>query len=194
MFHVKMSFKTLEALLLENLRLFFTNVQVLSEIYLVREKNVEISEKEVNNEVKCDTGKCDASGQTVPEGGSLAKIFDVNDSQSFYDKYSLELHLRHKHKDLLAFAKGNRNFDAWNAQIPGKFGYIPLSNHKIPDTDKNVKFQGNLIELHNKIWHSKQHYFMGEQIVIPSQFNIEVWDKEFNIKLTRDNNLLTHEI
>ena len=37
---------------------------------------------------------------------------------------------------------------------------------------------GNLIEIHGRIWNSKQHNFMGEQIVIPSQFNLKVWEKE----------------
>ena len=114
----------------------------------------------------------------MPVGGSFAKVFDINDSKSFYDKYALELHLGHKHKDVLAIAKGNKNFDAWNAQVPGKFGYIPLANHKLPDSDRNIIFHGNLIEMHEKIWNSKQHNFMGEQIVIPSQFNMEVWEKE----------------
>ena len=61
-------------------------------------------------------------------------------SQSLYDKCALELHLKHKHKDVLAFAKGNKNFDAWNTQVPGKFGYIPLANNKFSDCDKMLCF------------------------------------------------------
>ena len=134
--------------------------------------------KALQNGVTNSNGNSDVPGNSVPKNGSFAKVFDVKESMSLYDKYTLELHLKEKHKDVLAFAKGNKNFDAWNAQVMGKFGYIPLANHKIPDCDKNVVFDGNSIEMHERVWNSKEHNFMGEQIIVPSQFNIDVWEKE----------------
>ena len=140
--------------------------------------NNEIISKAPRKEVACSAGNSDVPGKSVPKNGSFVKVFDVKESMSLYDKYALDLHLKDKNRDVLAVAKGNKNYDAWDAQVVGKFGYIPLSNHKIPDYDKNVVFDGDPIATHEKVWNSKEFNFMGEQILVPSHFNIDVWNKE----------------
>ena len=59
-----------------------------------------------------------------------------------------------------------------------KFGCIPLANLQVPNVDKSVQGTGSPIKNHNVIVKSGVPNFMGEQILVPSQFNIPLWEKD----------------
>ena len=52
------------------------------------------------------------------------------------DKYDLELRFKPKHWSKIHLAKANSTFQKWDNQIKGKFGFIPLGDLVLPNSDK----------------------------------------------------------
>ena len=99
----------------------------------------------------------------------------INDMEA--GKYALPLHLKLKHKDIMQCATGNPTFENWKSQNVDKFGFVPLANHTIPHVDKNNTVKGGMFEIHNILQKSNLPNFLGEQIRIKSELNIENWEK-----------------
>ena len=82
-----------------------------------------------------------------------------------------------KNKEMLRIAKGNDTFEQWNDQNSQKFGFIPLADFNIPVQDKNVSLDVSHLQRHEIVKNSGKHNFMGPQILVPSQLNIEKWEE-----------------
>ena len=59
-----------------------------------------------------------------------------------------------------------------------KFGFIPLGNCSIPNTDNRVVMAGSLLDIHGKIKNTKGYNFQNAQVLLPSKFNLKLWEKE----------------
>ena len=78
---------------------------------------------------------------------------------------------------MLKIAKGNETFEHWNEQNSQKFGFIPLADFNIPVQDKNVSLDVSPLHKHEIVEKSGKHNFMGPQILVPLQLDIEKWEE-----------------
>ena len=93
------------------------------------------------------------------------------------DKYSLDIHLKPKTKQILNCAKGNPTFERWAVQKKEKFGFIPLGNCIIPNTDDRVVIAGSLLDIHEKIENTRGYNFQNAQVLVPPKFNLKLWEQ-----------------
>ena len=93
------------------------------------------------------------------------------------DKYDLELCFKPKHRSKIQQAKANPTFQKWDYQTKGKFGFIPLGNLVLPNSDDRNSPMKDIIALHNIVKQSGSHNFIGAQIEVISQLNPDKWQK-----------------
>ena len=98
-----------------------------------------------------------------------------NVNVSVNSKFNLSLISRPQNRSRINNAKHTDIFQSWDAQNPQKFGFIPISDLILPNKDKHIPLQGNLLDARYAIARKGKHNFMGAQIEIPSQLNLDVW-------------------
>ena len=80
------------------------------------------------------------------------------------DKYDLDLKFKPKYKDIMDKIKSCPISKLWDSQTKDKYGFIPLGNQTIPDTDlREVSNSGN-------------YNFMKSQIQVDSQLKPDIWE------------------
>ena len=93
------------------------------------------------------------------------------------DKYALQAMFRPRHRDTIAAASNVKTFQNWNAQVNDKFGFIPLGDLLLPESnDKNCNKE-SVFGIHDQIRQSNTFNFMQAQFQVQSQLNPDVWDK-----------------
>ena len=93
------------------------------------------------------------------------------------DKYDLELRFKPKHRSKIQQAKASPTFKKWDHQIKGKFGFIPLGDLVLPNSDDRNPPMKDIIALHNIVKQSGTHNFIGAQIEVISQLDPDKWQK-----------------
>ena len=92
-------------------------------------------------------------------------------------KYVLGLTLRPHNRSRINNARDNDTFKLWDSQNSQKFGFIPLSNLKLPSEDKRAPLHGTLTKARYLVKQKGDYNFLGAQIQIPSQLNPDSWQK-----------------
>ena len=88
------------------------------------------------------------------------------------DKYALQGMFRPRHRDTIAAASNVKTFQNWNAQVNDKFGFIPLGDLLLPESnDKNCSKE-SVFGIHDQIRQSNTFNFMQAQFQVQSQLNL----------------------
>ena len=93
------------------------------------------------------------------------------------DKYILQAMFRPRHRDTIANASTIKTFQTWNAQNNDKFGFIPLGDLMLPESNKKNTNKDSIFSIHDRICQSNTFNFMQAQFQVQSQLNPDVWDK-----------------
>ena len=93
------------------------------------------------------------------------------------DKYSLPIHNRTQKKALLWQARENTTFKKWQSQNEAKFGFIPLGDLILPKVNLANNSRDSPLDIHERLRASQVPNFLGSQINVPSQLNIEAWEE-----------------
>ena len=93
------------------------------------------------------------------------------------DKYDLQATFRPRHRSVISSAGAVKTFQAWNSQTTDKYGFIPLGDLMLPQSNDKNKNDASILSIHDKVCRSGHFNFMQAQIQIKSQLNPDVWDK-----------------
>ena len=93
------------------------------------------------------------------------------------DKYSLDIHNKTRQKALLWQARDNTTFKKWQSQNEGKFGFIPLGDLILPNVNLANNSPDSPLDIHKRVRASHVPNFLGFQINVTSQLNIEAWEE-----------------
>ena len=93
------------------------------------------------------------------------------------DKYDLQAMFRPRHRSTITAAGTVKTFQAWNAQTTDKYGFIPLGDFMLPESNEKKQNDESIFSIHDKICKSGHFNFMQAQIQVKSQLNPDVWDR-----------------
>ena len=82
---------------------------------------------------------------------------------------------------LLLQAKNNETFKKWDAQNQDKFGFIHLGDLNLPNVNLTNSTLHDPLSIHLRLKNSHVSNFLGYQINVKSQLNIEKWDGFFKV-------------
>ena len=128
---------------------------------------------------------CDAVKDGVVE--SEAKKISTNKVVSKHkvpntidDKYDLELKFKFKHRQFINAAKDNTTFKKWNMQTDQKFGFVPLSDLKIPSKNNFKCVTTDTCKQHEIVRSSGSPNFLDVQLLVNTNLNLDKWEKYLN--------------
>ena len=130
---------------------------------------VQANDKQILNVTNCSR----TAGESYDKPACKADVPRLSTVSG--DKYDLELRFKLKHRPVINAAKNNDTFRAWDNQNTGKYGFIPLGEFQCPEKDSKKCTDGDLITIHNYVKETKKFNFMGAQICVPSQLNVDKW-------------------
>ena len=93
------------------------------------------------------------------------------------DKYNLQAMFRPRHRSVVSAVGAVKTFHAWNKQTTDKYGFIPLGDLMLPESNDKNQNDESILSIHDQICKSGHFNFMQSQIQIKSQLNPDVWDK-----------------
>ena len=93
------------------------------------------------------------------------------------DKYSLAIHNKSYKKALLWQARDNTTFEKWQSQNKDKFGFTPLGDLTVPNVNLANNTTDSPLDIHKRVRASQVPNFLGFQINIRSQLNVEAWEE-----------------
>ena len=93
------------------------------------------------------------------------------------DKYDLQAVFRPHHRSIITAAGAVKTFQAWNAQTTHKYGFIPLGDLMLIESNDKNQNDDSISSIHDQICKSGHFNFMQSQIQVKSQLNPDVWDR-----------------
>ena len=160
----------------------------------VRDSDTEVKQevsKRVNVNSKCQSSlpkhtraSLNSTSKHTQSPVSQTKALDeVNHSDSGCengsdpDKYAMDLRFRPRHRIKVQEAKDCRTFKLWDAQMSDKFGYIPLQDQMIPDSNIKRCTHIDALKMHEIISKSGTYNFLHCQMQVHSELNADVWEQ-----------------
>ena len=93
------------------------------------------------------------------------------------DKYDLQAMFRPRHRSIITAAGAVKTFQAWNEQTTDKYGFIPLGDLMLPESNDKNQNDKSIFSIHDQVCKSGHFNFMQSQIQVKSQLNPDVWDR-----------------
>ena len=76
------------------------------------------------------------------------------------DKYDLQAMFQPRHRSTITAAETVKTFQTWNAQTTDKYGFIPLGDLMLPESNEKNQSDESIFSIHDKICRSGHFNFM----------------------------------